>query len=357
MYPLIGTTPANVGRYTDTKLNRLLGLQVDEREQVKKHYQTYGHSAGGDHPIVKLVYGLVTRLGSTPLMQYSAAKDLEDDLSLAVKAYSPVNRGKSSKSVYYKDCFEYLVQSDHYSVTEVISYNGDWKSLSPLRVLCHPYVLPHWYLPEGGEGSDTYEYAILAISIPELSVMYHGWYEVNRKLEDTMQESVEQFVGRFVLPGALDTQLQSSYNNASTRGDEMFTTVERPPIFLTNRTEVISKLYWKLFQRATKKGQSPIDTLGHLPNLNGEGMLFSGFPLLDINETVMNDTIRFLAYLPLVHAVVSRTPKYRHMSNLLNRWKQANRLVESRGTIDRIEEDSVRFNARTLWVDLRTYLE
>jgi len=187
--------------YVKTGLTQNLG-------RVVQFYRRNPMAVQSDHFLVRLLQS-VTVPSSMPLDRYYANVDaLSLNLSMALKMTSSIYKGSVFPGVFYGPNSQEILVVNDVAFDPYLAHKN-WKNLSAVKVLSHPYSDLNLNIPNGTKKSNERGMAVISIDITLLAVQYRA-FKMN---EDEMvgpggdRHSIMQFIHMYVLPNMLFSHL------------------------------------------------------------------------------------------------------------------------------------------------------
>jgi len=347
MYAILKPSHTNRGLVSLSKLNRVSDMMRTQIERVQDHYRGRLQAADGNHPLVRLVYSFIFSPTQEPMSVYEWAVENEVELAQAVGFSNANQHRKPLESVCYPDCEEFWVthRPSHVRMT----FNGSEEILlntHPITVLYQPYIAPAHYVPKGGKGSR--HWAVIGVDIPALALMYQAWMRYNTSLSDGERQSIEQFIGSYVLPSMLESQANTVRLNMLLAyiGAPVPQIHERSTLGMTDHTDELKDILYDIATDTASRNYP----LGYIYRLIGaieEGRtLLDAFPHIAAPEVFPLYTCRYLAAIPWVYlaTMVEMSPsdgkEYGQRVRAMARQVRARFTHQQLGAeyIDRVEE-------------------
>jgi len=173
-------------------------------QRLREYYQNSGGAADSRHILIRALSNLTGNYRTAPELYYDYVLNNYDNACRPEGITTPFNVGAIHRNGHF-----YGRGSDEvYIAVEPVGRPMDifrnWRTQCPVKVLRHPYMDLNLNLPDGrGFVAGT---AVFSIDFPMLGVMYQAW----RLEEDTKprgtQETLNQFIYQYVLPGMLRSQ-------------------------------------------------------------------------------------------------------------------------------------------------------
>lgn len=195
---------ANRGGLALPQLRYVTDRLESNYRKLKDFYQNSGGAADSRHILIRALSNLTGNYHTAPELYYDYVLNNYDRACRAEQITTYSNTGAVHRNGHF-----YGRGSDEiYVAVEAVGRAGDifrnWRNQSPVRVLRHPYMDMNMNLPDGR--GFVGGVAVFAIDFPMLGVMYQAWrLEEDQKPRGT-QETLNQFIYQYVLPGMLPSQ-------------------------------------------------------------------------------------------------------------------------------------------------------
>lgn len=194
--------------YVRTGLTQNLG-------KIIQFYRRNPMAVQSDHFLIRLLQSITIPLNMTLERYYSNVDSLSLNLSMALKMTSSIYKGGVFDGVFYgPGSPEILIAHDE--SFDPLKAHRNWKNLTPVKVLTHPFSDLSMNLPNGTKRSTETGISVFSIDIPLLAVMYRAWrlaeIEATVGTGDSLQSPM-QFIHMYVLPNMLFSHMDHVLNN------------------------------------------------------------------------------------------------------------------------------------------------
>jgi len=188
------------------------------RANIFKHYyyqhtifQTYGTYVPSDHVIIRLLYSLASYL-DFDLDIYRFVQDSLHHLCSAAQITSGSTYGASHQNTFFTtDC---LMVSTTFEDQDIFSLGMvHWTKLRPIRCLSHTLTSMELYMPHTHRKDMVPGLTIVGVDIPLLAYQFKEWTKVNLALPAEDKESINIFVGRYILPNMIPEYVDIALRN------------------------------------------------------------------------------------------------------------------------------------------------
>jgi hypothetical protein len=172
--------------------------------KLRDYYQNSGGAADSRHILIRALLNLTGNYRTEPELYYDYVLNNYANACRAEQITTYTNTGAVHRNGHF-----YGRGSDEiYIAVESIGKPRDifqnWRNQCPIKVVRHPYMDFNQNLPDGRGFIGGI--AVFTIDFPMLGVMYQAWrLEEDAKPRGT-QETVNQFIYQYVLPGILPSQ-------------------------------------------------------------------------------------------------------------------------------------------------------
>lgn len=240
------------------------------------YYRNAVHSVKSDHLLVSLLTSIsVPR--TMPLDRYFAnVEPLAFSVTAPFQLTTPIHSGKLFNGVFYgAGVKEILIVSDE--TFDVEKATREWESLSPVRVLRHPFTDLALNIPDGIKKTTETGYAVISINLTMLAIQYRAFLfaEDARKTGEGERRNVMQFIYMYVLPNMLPTHLdQAIFNriNHLHQGREPVYVRPRHPFMLTDFSSRADNIQSRILKTLAASGYSFNGTMASIPGAVTENM-------------------------------------------------------------------------------------
>jgi hypothetical protein len=317
-------------------------------EKAISYYRKSGMKVDGSHFLTRLVYSFIFSSSEDYTSIYSTISDSKDELAQGAGITTAINSNSPFDSVFYPSCQEYVIATSDLQYKDTLNMvEEDWITLEPLKVVRHPYRLLGTHYPVGfGKGHD---YSVISVDIPALAIMYSGWVKYNNKLvkenPDYTRETIEQFLGSYVLPNMLYSQFNCTIlNMISNISGEWHEDLYQSKLgmHVTTYESKIEKELSGLLDRITVMDIPPEACLSNIPSIRESVSILDGMATISASDTQANYTVLVLASLQLVEASLFLSSSYSNLTKYRNTLKKIYRRIRNVGVLRKIEDRILR---------------
>lgn len=341
----------NRGEVVDYGLARLLKLQAGNIERMRSYYIANYVPIDATNPILKLLYGFNWALSANPMSFYNSAYEDMEVLCSSVGITTSYNRGQTFQGIFFGEgVSNALVLSVDPANRRTAVTSTRWRTFSPLKVITRPGVRGAYVRP------DLLDYdsgnAVIAVDVPMLAYQYRLWYEYNSKLPLVERERPEHFLGRYVFPNMLYSQMDAIMVNSLL----MDSVDEDPrnfptPLAVMNHTEPLLKSLRKLISQVSETETVFDRLLTHMPSFKHSDMS-QNLPRIHDRVTEANAWVALAMSLPMVSVCVKWGKEHNpEWGNVLNLFSTAERRIRTQRVIEKVTDLSFRINLDTDYTD------
>lgn len=234
-------------------------------------YNNTSYTVAPDHLLVRILQSIMLGQKMDTERYYANLVPLALTLASPFSLTSPINTGRVFNGVFYgKGNQEVIVAIDDYFDPLVAQKN--WKSLTPVRVLRHPFTDLMLNVPNGQTKSIEQGVCVITVNIPMLAVQYRAFCQEEKLRVDSgatdAQRNVMQYVAMYALPGMLFTHLdQALFNRINHLWNNFPIHQGRSyhPMHLTNYSQQISGMQLRMIEQLKRSGYNFAQTLAYIP--------------------------------------------------------------------------------------------
>ena len=344
---------------SEPELVRLISQERASIDKAVRYYNSSGRAVDGSHFLTRLVHSFIYSAMDDYSSVFSSVSDVRNEPAHSVGITTSINTGTPLQSVFYPGCVEYMVSSSDMTYRDTFNVTDrNWEDIVPVKTLYQPYRLLGSHYPSGF--GDGHRFACVAIDVPALAVMHSGWAKRNAKRPVGEKESVEQFIGSYVLPNMLHSQYNTTLINMLAVSANMesghFYNVPLS-MHVTSYAEKIEQLMGNLGRRLIDSGVSPEDILDNVPAINPIETMLNVVPRISDSDTYANYTVRFLSNLPYVMVGLTLAKNYSDLTSYRNKVKRIIRKEKNRGTIRRIDSREQRHRVEDMYSRIKFILD
>jgi len=322
-------------------------------EGMRVYAAMYGKPVRSNHPLLRLVHLLPkTYTLNNATEVYERVRSLEDTLATQIGGTTPIMLAAPLKGVFYDDSYDYLLRLDSFSYMDSLDINEDnWMDMAPCTVVTQPYILNPWHIPHGNGKTSNDRYSVIGLSVTAFAVMHYYWSKRNNKKPELERETLNEFIGRYVLPGMSLSQIDSVYKNVliEMNGGVSIPTINQRPLYVSvNRNKEVFVKMRKLVDDLSIKDISGMGLLNNLPSSVPGVSLYVNHPQMKIRESVANYTVLFIAHLRLHISLYFLTVFFTSPNLLYNQYRRIRRRIRMLRTIDKLPSDVLREEAEEI---------
>lgn len=339
------------GIKVDQHVSRLVGIHAQGVKKQINYYQENYTQVSGRNPFIRLAYTLMAAQIEEPLKLYHHARTIINDLVSPVGFTNDVHFGEVS-SEFFGGVPTIILASDKTNPADMIISTTGYEKQRSLRVLHVPTAQDNLMRPDLAE--HAYGYGVLEIDIPLFAFSLAQWRKKNKTLPIDKQETVEMFIGKYVLPNAMYSQADA-YIMAlcDSETDDNVTSAVK-----TFVTDVGKELWQKLkdFRGKFNKASTIEDNLKGLPAVFMENQFdVVRFPTdyVTIQEywAVM---AHFLRPIKIGLEIAEDNQDAKRIRNL---WKREMKRIELDGTLRKIPDDTLTIEMEIAMINIDTIIE
>lgn len=333
--------PAHGGNLRPPSWNYVKNGLQRNLETAKAYYYNRPFAVKSSHFLARLLNSIGVSHDTNLERYYDIVDTKSLTLSMTFKMTSSLYRGSVFKGTFYgTNNPEILIGTNDSFDPYWVDKN--WKSVSAVTPLAHPYSDLDLLLPNGRDTSTGEGVAVVAINIPMLAVQYRAFTKQqynNKIIQGESPLGVAQFIHMYVLPNMLDQQLDIALFNRAlnlSNGAPMGIGLVRHPFFLTNYSKNVDDVYKPLIQYCKQTNLDYKEILTQFPGVTNEDF----FDLMRLPESAATrqifwaeivarlDALEFMMNLSIDSGVVASQQHLNYFLRTL-RLYQNDRTLES----------------------------
>lgn len=238
---------------------------------ILEYYQNTSVSVATDHLLIQILQSLVIPLSLSTERYYANIEPLALTLASPFQLTSPINVGRPFDGVFYgRGNKEIIVAVDEYF--DPIVADKNWKLLTPIRVLRHPFTDLRLNIPDGKVKSQEQGTVVLSLNIPMLAIQYRAFRREEQQRVAAgvvdVQRNVMQFVMMYPLSNLLMSHLdQALFNRFDNLSKDLPVETGRSyhPFHLPDHGKRISVIHQRLLHILRRSNYNFGATLAFIP--------------------------------------------------------------------------------------------
>ena len=186
---------------------------------IEEDYKAYldffrpaNHNVPSNHLLVRLLQSITVSYDTNIFSYIGRVQDLALDLSQALKITSSQSVGHTTTNVFFPSDVEEIIvaNTDDFDVLEA---EGNWMSLTPIKILTHPIPsvdFPRlWGIEEPSYGG----VAVISINIPMLAFQHRQFCKSEEALGVEANHTLAQFLTAYPLANMIPSFINIGYFN------------------------------------------------------------------------------------------------------------------------------------------------
>lgn len=238
---------------------------------IIQFYNNTSYTVASDHFLVRILQSIALGRNMDTERYYANLTPLALTLASPLQLTSSISTGKLFNGIFYgKGNQEVIIAVDDYFDPIVAQKN--WKSLTPVRVLRHPFTDLMLNIPNGQTKSIEQGLCVITVNIPMLAMQYRSFCQeeklrVESGATDAMR-NVMQYVAMYALPGMLFTHLDHAlFNRMNHLWNNFPINHGRSlhPMQLLDVGRQVSSLHLRMIEQLKRSGYNFAQTLAYIP--------------------------------------------------------------------------------------------
>lgn len=183
-------------------------------QQAVSYYQSRLIATRSNHLISKLLNNLRVSLDSPTERYYELIDAVAPSVGMGLRLTNEVHRGDVHDGVFYGPGTREVIIG-HTEPFDLYECERNWKNAAPVRILDHNKSDLDIHIPNGVSYSKEAGYAVIAINIPQLAVMWRCFLKEQRAVMQRggSPKTTPMFVHCYVLANALPSHLDIALIN------------------------------------------------------------------------------------------------------------------------------------------------
>ena len=211
MYRLFTRPLTNIGETNSPSMVRIRALIWDHYTYQQDYYRHFGFYVASHHILMRLAYVLNIYL-DTEVDTYRMINDNLHNICSGLGITSDYTPGHVFHDAFYtKTCLILATNfsdSDPNQVAPLV-----WQNIRAVRCLTHPNTSMEVHVPVTNKRLLGEGLAAVGIDIPLFGYQLKQWLIINNNLPEIEQESLAQFLSKYVLPGMVMEQIDIALRN------------------------------------------------------------------------------------------------------------------------------------------------
>lgn len=214
MFRLFTEMPANTGgSYKPGSWPALERAIRHTTEQITEYYRSTTMSTSAQHFLNKILAYFGSDVTTPTIDLYRKMQSSWLPIAQTQQMTAINSSGRTFPGVFYGPGIEEVILC----VSQAFDWDWvvqNWRTVSPVTVLQHPFTNDDFNLPNGMNHTSLRGYAVIQLDIPLLILQYHAFrlyeiYEIKPANPDYVLKTPFQFLHMFVLPGLLESHIDN----------------------------------------------------------------------------------------------------------------------------------------------------
>lgn len=325
------------GSFVSPKLELTLKRQRNSIESMKRYYRENYVLVSNSSLLIKAIYKLSSYIGGSRVAALNSLDENLKDITASLRFVTSSNFGNVFDSDFSGEEGTVIIGAPHYSQAELITVT-DWKALVPLRVVSRDGVdgsLLRPDLREEAEGA-----TVVTLDLKALLVMLSLWMVENNKRPIGEQQTLNEFLGRYVYVNAMDSQMDCIMVNILRLIPEEVEVLKLStyPSVASNKDYMVLLIeeMQELKEKYAEKSQDFLATIGHIPSYTKDSIKDS-VPTINVAATTYNYWALQAAYVNVTEASLIVGASDPEINSTRNTFRRINRHMKSVRTFEKIK--------------------
>jgi hypothetical protein len=274
--------------------------------EVIKHNRKNRYAVRSNHLLVKLLKSMNLD-PELPLFEYyRLAQNRYERVSRSEKLTSNLYRGDvRDESTFYGDGTNEILMSVSEDV-DILKLEKNWTSLTPVRVLSHPYTDLSLTAMDGRKDGVFNGLAVIQIDLVKLALQYRQWYQDQLESGSYVLRTPMQFMFEYPLTNALISHHDVAIQNRLVslfKGEEVGKFKNDWPMYLKDNSQEVDDYLMDRIVHLHRRPMMYVDIMQEVPLVFYEDLLLLS-RLPDVPATRQNSWALNLARVPIIRFLV-----------------------------------------------------
>lgn len=240
-------------------------------QQAVSYYQSRQIATRSNHLLARLLNNLRLNLDAPLERYYEIIDSTASSVSMGLRMTNEVHRGVVHDGVFYGSGMREIIIG-HTEPFDIYECERDWKNAAPVRILDHPKTDLDIHIPNGVSYSKESGYAVIAVNVPQLALMWRCFLKEQRALIARGQspKTTPMFIHGYVLANALPSHLDIALVNrliAHVAKNPIEKPSRRNPFTLSDYSTQTDNVLTKVAEHLQKAQLSFHDMLCNIPSV------------------------------------------------------------------------------------------
>lgn len=230
------------------QLDRSVAILMNNCFNVRQYYRTYGSVINANNPIHRLLSAIPIIDGDVYTV-YRRVEEMLPDIIRTSGMVGDAYPGKVQSTGFYGQMCVFMSM-------ELNLYPGSINEYTPTVQALHHPLESLMCTTEPITDTVTDIFAVVGVDIAALVLQYHLWYRVNMSKPKLLQETISQFIGKYVVPNMLESHLDIAMRNRLPRlmsGEPADKEQYRSPIHTVSVDEYIDDAFYSILDKLKRK--------------------------------------------------------------------------------------------------------
>lgn len=230
------------GGYAYPEMDYIRRVYAIMLKDVKGYYNKNPKNVESKNLLANILIHIPIRLDYNDHQFLGYVEDMMDHVARPKGLTNASNKGVVHKGLTLGPlASEVLISS--YEDVDVRNLKQNWRLMKPLRYLYHTRT--DLNLPIMNNTTPGKAYGVTVLNIPMMALQYRYWLKDQAERGIEQKETVNRFIGAYVLPGALESYTDIAMFNRLSRMSNKIGTANYPlqhPFYLTDMTEKVGRV-------------------------------------------------------------------------------------------------------------------
>ena len=210
MYRLFTDNNLSYGKVANTQMNQVRNIILDHYTYQQNLFKTYGGYVNSNHPLIRLCYMLSDFMNASADTYRLVSNNLHSICS-SIGITSESSFGKIFNNCLYTEWCTLAAVTFNDQIPYIKQV--DWRDMRPVRCFSHPYTSMELFVAPVNRTSVVPGISSIGIDLPLLALQFKSWVNYNNTLPDGDQESMSEFIFKYVLVGMLKEYIDIALRN------------------------------------------------------------------------------------------------------------------------------------------------
>ena len=326
----------SLGAINSPLMNRIRELIQIHLDYQIKHYESYSSYINSDFILSRLAILLEPYLDDS-LNTYNTVSDNLHNICNPLQITSSTTFGKIHHNSFYTNTCA-LISADF----GLSSIKTDWEKITSVKVLTHPSLSMEVHIPVTVSRNKQLDgLAVIGIDIALFAYQLKKWTQYNKTKSDLEQESIADFISKYVLPNMIPSQIDCALRNRIEYlvRNEIPDVIEIERAFVKNYESAIKGPIEQILKNISTSRSVYRKAVGEIPFIFNDSYL-SAVPFEIASFSTYSYWVVFMTFVDWVYPMVFFIPPSNINNTLISTiLKRVDRFINGTGCLNHIPSE------------------